>query len=184
MEQLTELVERLRALSTRIATLKIAAAQCAHELETLLELAICLDQHSWSANHSLETLSVGRFVVDRDSFSVFDGNCVCELGNTICFRFIEFLARKPNCFFTRSQLLAGVWDGQRRTSTTVRSAVFELRSQLRNAGMNDLADTVRNNGRAYGLMVDDLLRTPNGKPTGGPAHFQRRKGGKRRNLTS
>jgi hypothetical protein len=52
-----------------------------------------------------------------------------------------------------------VWDSQRRASTTVRSAVFELRNQLRQAGMAELADALRAEKRAYGLKFNDQLRT-------------------------
>lgn len=150
----SELVRRLRALSMNVAKLEITAQRCARELDSLLELATCLDRHLPSGNHSPEPLHVGRFVVNRAAFSICDGTQVCELGNTVCFRFFECLASEPDRCFTLDQLLAAVWDGQRRATTTVRSAIFDLRSQLREAGMDELADAIHSDGRAYYLRFD------------------------------
>lgn len=151
----SELVQRLRALSTKLSAWEIAIGRCAREADVLLELAASIDDDSLATNHPPKQFRVGRFAVDGATFSVSDGTRVCELGNTVCFRFFEYLAREPNRYFTRSQLLAAVWDGQRRAVTTIRSAVFSLRSRLRTAGMDDLADAFRTDGRAYGLRFDD-----------------------------
>jgi DNA-binding response OmpR family regulator len=162
----SDFVKRLRALSMNMARLEIAAQRCARELDYLLELATCLDGHSSPVNHPPKPFRVGRFIVDRTTFSVCDGTKICELGNTICFRFFECLASEPDRGFTREQLLAAVWDGQRRAATTVRSAIFELRNQLRDAGMADLADAIHSNGRAYSLRFDDRLRRTQRKTNG------------------
>ena len=151
----SELLMRLRALSTSVATLKRVACECARELHLLIELASCFDEHLPSPRHSLEQLHFGRFTLDRNTFSVSDGSRSCALGNTIGFRFFECLASKPNRCFTRAQLLAAVWEGQRRAATTIRSAVFDLRRQLRKAGMTELANALRSDGRAYSLKLDD-----------------------------
>lgn len=151
MPTTSELVTRLRALAKNMATLETVAGQCAHELQSLSELAMCLDRHSPQSSHSLEPLHVGRFTVDRATFSVSDGNRRCELGNTIGFRFLECLASGVNRYFTRSELQAAVWDGQRRAATTIRSTAFALRNQFRQTGMDDLADALRAEGCAYGL---------------------------------
>jgi DNA-binding response OmpR family regulator len=154
MATTSEFVRRIRALSMNMAKLEFAAQRCARELDSLLEMATCLDRHSPLADHSPEPFHVGRFVVNRAAFSIGDGTQVCELGNTVCFRFLECLAGDPDRCFTLDQLLATVWDGQRRTATTVRSAIFELRSQLREAGMDELADAIRSDGRTYYLRFD------------------------------
>jgi len=157
MANRSELVQRLRALSMKVASLEVTVGRCARELESLVELVIRLDHNPSSPNHPPAQFHAGQFIVDCATFSVSDGTRVCKLGNTICFRFFECLAREPNRYFTRPQLLAMVWDGQRRAATTIRSAVFELRSQLRKAGMDELADAVRTDGYAYGLIFDDAL---------------------------
>jgi DNA-binding response OmpR family regulator len=150
----SELVRRLHALSINVATLEFAARRCACELDSMLELVTRLDQHWPPSTYSQQPLRVGPFIVDRATFSVADGIRVCELGNTICFRLIDCLASEPTRRFTRSQLLAAVWSGQRRAATTVRSAVFELRERLRKAGMDELAEAIRAEGGTYGLMID------------------------------
>ncbi len=147
----SELVTRLRALAKNVATLETVAGQCARDLQSLSELAMCHDGHSPQSVHFLEPLHVGRFTVDRATFTVFDSNHICKLGNTICFRFFECLASDPNRYFTRGQLLVAVWNGRRRAATTIRSTVFALRHQFRQAGMDDLADALRAEGCAYGL---------------------------------
>lgn len=166
MATTSKFVGRLRALAMKAATLEIAAGQCARELNALLDLATCIDQYSPRTSYALKPLHVGRFTVDRATFSISDGSHVCELGNTISFRFFEYLAGEPNRYFTRSQLLAEVWDGQRRAATTVRSTVFELRSQLRKAGLDELADSLRADGCAYGLRFDGPLRKTQRKTNG------------------
>lgn len=176
----SELVGQLRALLTRATQLEIAARQNADELERLIAWATTVDNDADPSDFLAEPLTVGRFVLDRSSFSVLDGDRICQLGNTICFQLLFFLANRPNCFFSRQQLLAGVWEGQRRTAATIRSAVFELRQHLRAAGMKDLAAAVRNNGRAYGLTLEYLQTSANAKPTADPTHFQRPKDRKRR----
>lgn len=163
MANSSELVRRLHGLSIKLATLEITTKQCANEVNALIEMATCLDHYSPSQNHPPDVLRVDRYTVDRTTFSVSDGTHICELGNTIRFRLIECLAAEPNRYFTRNELLAAVWDGQRRAATTIRSAVFELRSQLRAAGMDDLAAAVRSDGRSYGLTIDDQLREPQRK---------------------
>lgn len=149
----SELLVRLRALSTNVATLRIAAGECARELHLLLELASCLDGQLPFTGHVLEPLYVGRFTLDRTTFSVSDGSRDCRLGNTVCFRLFECLASEPNRCFTRAQLLAAVWDGQRRAAPTIRSAVFALRHQLRKAGLTELAKALQSDGRAYSLKL-------------------------------
>ncbi len=151
----SELLALLQSLSMNVATLELVAQRCTRELELLLKLATSLDQPESSTNHEPAPLHLGRYTVHRTTFSVCDGTRVCELGNTIYFRFFECLAREPDRCFTREQLLAVVWDGQRRSATTVRSAIFELRRRLRNAGMDELAEAIRFEGRAYGLKLND-----------------------------
>jgi DNA-binding response OmpR family regulator len=149
-----------------VAKLEVTAQRCARQLNSLLELAIGFDQHSPSANRSPVPLHVGRFVVDRTTFSVRDGTQVCELGNTVCFRFVECLAGDPERRFTFDQVLVAVWDGQRRAATTVRSAIFELRSRLREAGMGELANAIHSDGRAYYLRCDGRSRISQQKTNG------------------
>jgi DNA-binding response OmpR family regulator len=151
----SELLNRLRMLSMNVATIEAATQRCARELESLVELATLIDRYSLSGNYtSPKPLRVGQIVVDRATFSVRDGTRLCELGNTVCFRLFECLASQAGQSCTRDQIMAVVWEGHRRAATTVRSAFFQLRSQLRRAGMGELADAIHSEGRAYCLRFD------------------------------
>lgn len=159
------LIQRLRELSTTITNLKISAGQCARDLDLLVEMVKSLDRHP-SQGSQIERVQIGRFTIDRKTFSVSDGNHICELGNTLCYHFFELLASEPNRCFTQTQLLAAVWDGRRRTASTVRSAVFELRRRFRTTGLDELAHAIRAHGKAYGLRIDDPLSSTQPKTNG------------------
>jgi DNA-binding response OmpR family regulator len=78
----------------------------------------------------------------------------CNLGPTILLRLIHFLARRPGRYSTYDDLMEHVW-GQRCSNTTIRSAVKRLRRAMREAGMPDLAASIRGRGECYGLFLDD-----------------------------
>jgi len=82
-------------------------------------------------------------IIDGATFSVRWANRTCHLGNTVSFRLLERLARRPNQFISYEALLDSeeLWD--RHTShEAVRSAVKILRRKLNAAGMEDLADAI------------------------------------------
>lgn len=82
------------------------------------------------------------FAVDSTVLSVTYRGKVCFLGDTLCFKLITYLARRPNAYFTYATLLADVWDGAVRTDDAVRSVVKILRTKLRQAGLADLANAI------------------------------------------
>jgi Transcriptional regulatory protein, C terminal len=75
----------------------------------------------------------------------------CILGNGLLFRFLAFLADRPNAYLTYQELLDEVWDGP-RSDSAIRSVVKRLRVLLRQKGMPELADAIDGSmpGR-YGL---------------------------------
>ncbi len=165
MDTNDDLIQRLRELSTTMATIKILTGQCHRELDLVVEMVKCLDPHSPKSDQ-VERIRVGRFTIDRKKYAVSDGSHVCELDNTLCYRLIELLASEPNHCFTHIQLLAAVWDGRRCTAGAIRSAVFDLRRRLRKAGLDELALAIRAHGKAYGLRIDDPLRSTQQKTNG------------------
>jgi len=94
------------------------------------------------------------FQVDSDRLQVVFHGKTCELGNTVPFKLLQRLARRPNTYVTHEQLLFDVWDG-RRSEAAIRSAVKRLRQALRRQGLGELADAIDGSmsGR-YRLKID------------------------------
>ena len=87
--------------------------------------------------------SVCHSIIDDATFSVRWADRICRLGNTVSFRLLEQLARRPNQFISYDVLLDAekLWD--RQTSyEAVRSAVKIIRRKLIAAGMEDLAEAI------------------------------------------
>ena len=82
------------------------------------------------------------------------GNRSCYLGNTVAFKLLERLARRPNQFVHCETLLEDLWDCH-TSREAVRSAVKILRRKLNAAGMKDLAGAIDSStSHHYGLMLD------------------------------
>ena len=81
-------------------------------------------------------------VIDAALLTVRFRGKACFLGNTLPFRFLAGLARRPDRYFTYEELLADVWEGCCRSDASVRSVVKVLRRKLREAGMGELADAI------------------------------------------
>ncbi len=96
-------------------------------------------------------------IIDGATFSVRWANRSCHLGNTVSFRLLERLARRPNHFISYEALLdlEELWD--RETSDeAVRSAVKILRRKLNAAGMEDVADAIDGSTpRHYALKLNE-----------------------------
>ena len=98
--------------------------------------------------------SDGRPVVDRTTFTVHWGGKTCFLGNTLPFKFMERLARRPNQLVPCDQLLDEVWQCC-RSREAMRSVVKVLRQKLGQAGMKDLAGAIDGTTVGhYGLMLN------------------------------
>lgn len=91
--------------------------------------------------------------LDRSTYTVRWNQRSCFLGYTMAFRVLERLARRPNEYVSTDRLLDELWAAT-RTASTVRSTVCGLRSKLRDARMDDLADMIDGrNPNHYGLML-------------------------------
>lgn len=96
-------------------------------------------------------------IIDEATFSIRWANRTCHLGNTVSFRLLERLARRPNQFISYEALLDSeeLWDCH-TSHEAVRSAVKILRRKLNAAGMEDLADAIDgSNPHHYALTLMD-----------------------------
>ena len=95
-------------------------------------------------------------IIDEATFSVRWADRTCRLGNTVPFRLLARLARRPNQFLSYESLRDGIWD-ECESDAAVQSAVKVLRRKLNAAGMADLAAVIDGSvSRHYALMLDDL----------------------------
>jgi DNA-binding response OmpR family regulator len=108
--------------------------------------------------------------VERAMLAVIWRGRTCHLGNTLPFRFIERIARRPGHYVRVSQLVEELWGGSRSPSS-VRSVVSDLRFKLRAAGLGDLADLIDgSNPGHYGLRT----KTPPCRSDSSPTPIRRR----------
>lgn len=92
-------------------------------------------------------------IADRSTFSARWRGKTCCLGNTLSFKLLEWLARRPNQFVHRDVLLREVWENC-RSREAVRSVVKLLRGKLSAAGMDELAAAIDGSiPHHYGLML-------------------------------
>lgn len=95
----------------------------------------------------------GAPILDRMTFCVHWGGRTCRLGNTLSFKLLERLARRPNQFVHCEVLLQDVWEGC-RSREAVRSVVKMLRQKLNAARMEGLAEAIDGStAHHYGLML-------------------------------
>jgi hypothetical protein len=80
-------------------------------------------------------------LTDPALFTVRFHGKACFLGNTLPFKLISRLAKRPFSYVTYEDLLAEVWEG-RRSDSAVRSVVKVLRKKLRKAGLHEIADAI------------------------------------------
>jgi hypothetical protein len=87
-----------------------------------------------SAPASAQTL-----VVDRESFTARLGEHSCFLGNTVEFRLLERLNRRPGLFLSIETLRASVWNDKHLAKNTIQRTVCNLRRKLRDAGLTGVS---------------------------------------------
>ena len=90
-------------------------------------------------------------IVDFGAMSITWRGRSCKLGNTVLFRLMERLARRPNFHLTYDRLIHDVWEGQCRSNENVRSAVRRLKDRLVQAGMPKLAAAIKSDRHQYHL---------------------------------
>ena len=99
-------------------------------------------------------LLFSRPIIDLAAMTVTWEGHTCRLGNTVLFRLMARLARRPGQYIPFAGLLRDVWHGAIKEDETVRSAVRRLRHRLSDAEMPRLAAAIRAHGRCYGLILD------------------------------
>ncbi len=87
-------------------------------------------------------------VMDYSTFSVQHESTICFLGNTLPFRLLARLLRRPNSYVSHQILLDEIWDGI-RSPEAVRSVVKTLRSKLRDAGLVTLSNSIDGKTRGH-----------------------------------
>ena len=87
-------------------------------------------------------------VMDYSTFSVRHEGRICFLGNTLPFRLLARLLRRPNSYISHQILLDEIWDGI-RSPEAVRSVVKTLRSKLRDAGLVKLSNSIDGKTREH-----------------------------------
>jgi len=152
-----ELIQRtLRNLAEAHAT----TMELMEQTLTLLGEELAIDAVTFwkSRTSTVSSPSTGALLhVDHDRLHVVFHGRTCVLGNTLPFKLLERLARRPNTYVTHEELLFEVWDGV-RSEAAIRSAVKRLRQALRRGGMADLAEAIdgTTSGR-YRLRVETQL---------------------------
>jgi DNA-binding response OmpR family regulator len=96
-----------------------------------------------------------RLVIDPTLLSVTFRSKTCFLGNTLPFKFLSRLARRPNAYVTCEDLQSEVWQCC-VSDAAVRTVAKNLRKMLRNSGLDELAEAV--NGSTYGHYVLKLAQ--------------------------
>ena len=86
--------------------------------------------------------------MDHSTFSVRHEGGICFLGNTLPFRLLARLLRRPNSYVSHQILLDEIWEGI-RSPEAVRSVVKTLRSKLRDAGLVTLSNSIDGKTRGH-----------------------------------
>jgi DNA-binding response OmpR family regulator len=135
--------QKIQRILRNLAKSHAATMELMEQTLTLLNDEFELDAITfWQSHISATTKSSHRIPrIDHDQLQVHFRGKTCALGNTLPFRFLEYLLRRPNKYVTYEELLTSVWDGQ-RSDAAVRSVVKRLRRRLKCEGMSTLADAI------------------------------------------
>ncbi|MGC8625497.1 MAG: winged helix-turn-helix domain-containing protein [Phycisphaerae bacterium] len=150
MEQIH--VQRIMQLLGQIAAMQITTAGCIKEVNELLQAALLTPNNSQSENQ----ITIKLPFIDSATLAVSWNGATCFLGATILLRLFTRLCRRPNFFICHENLLQDVWQGDRKSQSTVRSTVRRLKRSLEHAGMADLANSIRCEGGRYALVLEGL----------------------------
>jgi DNA-binding response OmpR family regulator len=153
-----EKVRRLDALASQLAEALMTAAICAQEIRAVLCTEIDREppfEVSRSASGIAHGLTHAKLrpLLDESTLSVIWNGKTVRLGQTLAFRLLARLARRPNQYVTHLDLLRDVWDDDDLATATIRSLVRELRRKLRIGGMTDLASAIRGHNGRYVLIL-------------------------------
>ncbi|MBS0207966.1 MAG: winged helix-turn-helix domain-containing protein [Planctomycetes bacterium] len=136
--------DRIRNALRSLAESHAATIKLMEEMSALISEELALDPFTFWKSRPMQPDSANPndgLQIDREHFTIsFDGR-TCFFGNSLGFRLLERLARRPNVYLSYEELLAAVWDGV-RTDSAVRAGVKRLRDKLRRLEMAKLADAV------------------------------------------
>jgi DNA-binding response OmpR family regulator len=150
----TDRRERIQRSLRNLAESHVATIELLEEAMALLSDEFSLDPLTFFHRSSTADKKTPQFAIDRSMLSVRFGDRTCFLGDSYPFKFICRLARSANTYVSYQDLIAEVWQGDRREDCTVRSTVKMLRKRLRAAGMKELADAIDGSVRRhYGLKL-------------------------------
>jgi DNA-binding response OmpR family regulator len=135
--------ERIQRTLRKLAESYAATIELMEQTLALLDEELAIDAITlWKSGTSTRRRPSNRAPrVDHDELRVHFHGKTCLLGNTLPFRLLAYLLRRPNRYVTYEELLHHVWDG-RRSDAAVRSVVKRLRQQLRRDGMAELANAI------------------------------------------
>lgn len=94
------------------------------------------------------------FRIDPDTFSVWNGGKQCQLGNTIEFRAISRLARRPEVYVSIEKLLDDAWEGDMRTKGAVQKTISNLRRRFRESELDGVEIDGAQRGH-YALKISE-----------------------------
>lgn len=145
--------QRIQETLRKMATAHAAAMAASEEVMALLAAEFDAATASATRTSTTQSTASDRPVIDRPMLSVSYGGRSCFLGNTLPFRLLERLLRRPNQYVSHQQLQDDVWDGE-PSPESIRSVVKELRRKLRCAGMDRLAQAINGKvARHYSLTL-------------------------------
>ncbi len=78
------------------------------------------------------------FRIDEGTFEVWNGGKPCSLGNTMEFRALRRLARRPGHYVSVQSLVDDAWGGAIRTNGAIQKTISNLRRKLREAGVEGI----------------------------------------------
>jgi len=146
---------RLDALASQLSETLMTAAICAQEIRNILRAELDDDDAHADRGRCATGLAPSLThhkqspLLDESTLSVIWKGKTLHLGNTLAFRLLVRLARRPNQYVTHTDLLLDVWDDDETSTASIRSMVRELRRKLRGAGMTDLATAIRGHSGRY-----------------------------------
>ena len=144
---------RIRETLRKMAAAHAAAMAASEEAMRLLSAEFEAITQPQVHTAFSQTPPTDRPVIDRATLSVLFKGRSCFLGNTLPFRLLDRLLRRPNQFVSYEQLQDDVWNSM-PSPESIRSVVKELRRKLRCVGMDGLANAIDGKvARHYSLTL-------------------------------
>jgi DNA-binding response OmpR family regulator len=153
----TDRREQIRQSLRSLAESYAGTMELMEQTVTLLCEELSLDSWSYFKARAVTRNDPGRpcaLVIDPSLFTVTFQGKTCFLGNTLPFRLLTRLAKRPNAYVSHSELLTDVWDAV-RSEGAIRAIVKVLRQRLNQAQLGPLADAIDGTVRGhYALKLD------------------------------